>query len=282
MPQPGFGGSAAPMNIDQLQNMAMNVVENVCSVVCMPVEVILRPQYGTRYFPVPVIFFSALMMIMMPLFSAVAIGLTRMIPFVRVQLPMGMFDIGSLSKLYFILAVVHGIRLYRRMIHMELEQNSEFEGPPLPFFRLIPWSRSFWCTRIVLEPAFVFIAAIILGNMFIFQAGLVFYLHFAALALAMKNFIGWYKAWAYLRQLMDMRFAAPIIAKLVENQATEDDLAPIHLASFPKNLSPDMRQTAVSHIARQFSPDGETPAPAAPVHASGPNSNDGGNHEHHS
>ena len=163
---------------------------------------------------------------------------------------MGLFSIGSLSKLYFLLSFVHGIRLYRRMIDMSREQNSEFEGPPLPFFHLLPGSGSFWFTRIVLEPAVVFVAATLLEGIFIFQSGLSTYLHFAALALAMKNFIGWYKAWEYLRQLMDMRFAAPIIAKLVENQATEDDLAPIHLASFPKNLSPDIRQAAVSHIAR--------------------------------
>ena len=52
----------------------MNVVENVCSIVAMPVEMVLRPQYGTRYFPVPVVFFSAVMMIFLPLFSAVADG----------------------------------------------------------------------------------------------------------------------------------------------------------------------------------------------------------------
>ena len=86
---------------------------------------------------------------------------------------------------------------------------------------------------------------------------------------------------AYVARLK-AQYEQEIIAKLVENQATEDDLAPIHLASFPKNLSPEMREAAVSHIARQFSPDRETPAPAAPVHASGATSNDGGNHEHHS
>jgi hypothetical protein len=52
---------------------------------------------------------------------------------------------------------------------------------------------------------------------------------------------------------MDARFAGPIIAKLVENRATEEDLATVHLASFPKNLSPDLREAAVSHIARAYS-----------------------------
>jgi len=54
-----------------------------------------------------------------------------------------------------------------------------------------------------------------------------------------------------------MRFAGPTIAKLSENQATDEDLATIHLASFPKNLSTDLREAAVSHIARAFSHEGD-------------------------
>jgi hypothetical protein len=75
----------------------------------------------------------------------------------------------------------------------------------------------------------------------------------AALMLVMKNFISWYRAWEYIRKLMDLRYAGPIIAKLVENKATEDDLASVHLASFPKNISPEMRQAAGAYIARAFS-----------------------------
>lgn len=271
--------SPSPMSFGQMQNIGMNIVETFCSVLSMPVEIILRPWYGTRYFPVPVIFFSAFLMLLLPTFSAVATAATSMIPFVRFQPPMGLFDIGSLSKLYFLLAVVHGIRCYRRMIDMSREQNSEFEGPPLPFFHLIPGSGSFWFTRIVLEPVFVFVATTLLAGIFIFQPGLATYLHIAALAMAMKAFIGWFRVWEYLRQIMDMRFAAPIIAKLVENQATQDDLAPLHLASFPKNLSPEIRQAAVSHIARVFSPGA---IPNTPDLSSGTNSNIGGPHGNNS
>jgi len=52
---------------------------------------------------------------------------------------------------------------------------------------------------------------------------------------------------------MDMRFAGPVIAALADNRETEEDMASIHLASFPKDLSPDIRKAAVSHIARIFS-----------------------------
>ena len=70
--------------------------------------------------------------------------------------------------------------------------------------------------------------------------------------LCMKCFIAWFRQWEYLRQMMDARFAGLIISKLAENRATEEDLATVHLASFPKNLPPEMRDAAVSHIARSF------------------------------
>jgi len=241
------------MSIEQLHNFAMNVVENVCSMVCMPVEVILRPQYGTRYFAIPTVFFSAMLMIFLPLFSSLVTGLVSMIPFTHVQAPVGLFGLGSFSTLYFLLVFFHGFRLYRRMIFMNLEKNSEFEGPPLPFFRLIPGSQSFYFTRIVLEPAFVFVAASLLERIFIIQSGLSTYLHIAAFMLAMKNFIGWHHGWEFIRKLLDMQYIGPIIAKFIHDTATNDELASAHLTSLPKNLSPDMRRAVGLNFARVHS-----------------------------
>ena len=50
-----------------------------------------------------------------------------------------------------------------------------------------------------------------------------------------------------------MRNPAPVIAKWSRNEATDEDLAPIHLVRFPKNISGDVRQAVVSHIARHVS-----------------------------
>jgi hypothetical protein len=283
MPHPEFGGqSAAPTSLDQLHDRAMNFVETVCGALCMPVEIILRPRYGTRYFPVAVVFFSAMLMLLLPLLSGLATSVTHTFPFAGASPPPALFGLGSLSKLYFLLSFLHGFRLYRRMIHMETEEHSEFEGPALPFFRLIPGSGSFWFTRIVLEPACVFIAATLLERMLIVESGLATYLQVAAVALVIKNFIGWHRAWQYLRKLMDMRFAGPIVAKLVQGHATQEELAAIHLASFPKNVAPEMRKAAASHIARLFSPGEQIPAASTPVPSSGPNPTNGETHEYHS
>ncbi len=253
---PRATGESGAMNFNQMQDTAMNLVETVCSALCRPAEMIIRPWHGTRYFPVHVVFLSTIMMIGLPVFSMFANGVGSMLPFAHVQPPLGLFGIGSLSKLYFLLGTVHGVRHYWRMIDMSRETNSQYEGAALFFFRLIPGGSSFWVTRIVLEPMFLLLTAGVLERLFIFESGLATYFECAALALAMKSFIGWYRAWEYIRNLMDMRFAAPIVAKLADNRATQDDLAVLHLASFPEGLAPDIREAAVAHIAHAFTPEG--------------------------
>jgi len=44
----------------------------------------------------------------------------------------------------------------------------------------------------------------------------------------------------------------PIIARMLEDRATDDDRNVLHLASFPKTLPPDIRRTMLSHLARVF------------------------------
>jgi len=254
MPQQQAGESGM-FDINQLQDVAINAVCFFCSVLCMPVEIILRPKYGTRYFPPAVLFFAAVMMLFLPLISAATTAVTHMIPFMGAPPPQGMFDIGSLSKLFFLLSFIHSIRLYRRMIHMETEQFSWYEGPPLFFIQLIPGTKSFWFTRIAIEPALVFVTAMVLNTLFIFQSGLTHFLYLAALALAMKQFTHWYRSWELLRGILDSRNTGPLISKFIENTATEEDLSVIHLASFPKSTPPDLRKAAAVHVARIY---GET------------------------
>jgi hypothetical protein len=224
------------MSVEQWENLALNVIEFITSVISMPVEIILRPWYGSRYFSVAVLFFAAVMMILLPAFSLMASGVVSMIPFAGRHQVIGLFN---------------GFRLWRRMIHMELEKHSRFEGPPLPIFRIIP--KSFWFIRIVMEPASVFVAATIGGNVFIFQSGLVTFLHVAALALLVKNFIGWYREWQFLRDAFDSAALAPVMNKFMQGEATDQELSEVHIASLPKNMPEEMRGPAIARIAQRFS-----------------------------
>jgi hypothetical protein len=238
--------------LNQLENIATNFVELLCAIVARAPEMMLRPWFGTRYYTVLVVFGSTLLMLFLPVASLFTSAASHLLPMGMPKEPEGLFSLGAFCKLYFILCFAHAPRLWYRMLHMERELHSEFEGPALPFFQLFPMGSRFWPCRIFLEPIVVLALALLLRRLFIITAGLSTYLEISAFALGMKSFIAWYRAWEYLRTIIDTRNAAPIIGKMTDNKATEEDLATIHLAGFPKNLSPDIRQSAIAHIARVF------------------------------
>lgn len=241
--------SQPSMDLSRLQDVAATIVYNVCSIVTMPVEMALRPQYGSQYFPPIVMLFSILMMLVLPLFTSFTTGFSQMMPFVPGRAaPVGLFGMGTLTTLFFLGLPIHNFRIWLRMIHPERELNSYYEGPPLFIFNIIPGT--FWMVRILYEPVFLFALSIVLPNFFILQPAPAHYLTFAALMLAMKNYCAWYMQWQFLRGLMDSRNAGPIIAKFVDNTATDEDLATIHLASLPKDIPEDLMRDTASHIAR--------------------------------
>jgi hypothetical protein len=239
------------MNFQNLQDTAKNLVYAFCSIFSMPVEVILRPQYGTRYFQPPIAFFSIVMMIILSMISEFASSYTPPL-FIAARIqrpPQGLFGIGSLCELFIFLIFLHTFRLYRRMIRMDLETHSEYEGAALFFFQLMPGGKSFFFTRIVLEPALIVLTAYVLNKLFIFRNDLKCFLIFSGFCLAVKSFIAWHVQWELVRKIMDVQFSAPIIANLMENKASQKDLEQIHLASFPKSVPDNIRRSAAAHIA---------------------------------
>jgi hypothetical protein len=115
-------------SIEQFQETALNVMYNVASIFTMPVEILIRPQFGSRYFSAPNLFLSAIMLTLAAAFTTLTQSVGQMIPFVRVRGPAGMFGLGSLTTLFFLANIVHGLRIWRRMIDMSREGNSMFEG----------------------------------------------------------------------------------------------------------------------------------------------------------
>jgi hypothetical protein len=238
------------VGIDHFHDSMINTVYNVTSIATMPVELALRPFHGTRYFSPLIMVFSAGMMIILPVFFSFAGAMASFLP-TRFQASFGLIGMWGFSRLFFLGCLIHGIRKWRLMIHMEKERSSVFEESPLFFFKWLP-KPSFWRIRIVYEPLFLIVLSTVLQNFFIIDAGAANFLQFSAIFLAMKNYTGWYMQWAYIRELMDMKFAGPIIAAMVENRETEDDLASIHMASLPNDLSPDIRKAAITHLAQVY------------------------------
>jgi hypothetical protein len=244
------GQQSGELNINQIEETAMNIVYNVASIVTLPVECFLRVHFGTRYFAAPIAFMSAMMLIIASAFVGVATSAAQMIPFAHVQGPVGLYGLGSFTGLFFLASFIHGIRTWRRMIHLHLEVCSTFEGPPLFFFQLLPRAESFWFCRLVYEPVFVVALAVLLARLHIIQTPLEVYLQLAAIFLAMKSYVSWYKTWAYIRGVLDMRNCAPVIAKMLDDSASETELARAHLARLPKDLPADIRRDTAAHIAR--------------------------------
>ena len=92
----------------------------------------------------------------------------------------------------------------------------------------------------------------VLEDLFLIQPSLAIYLRVAALALATKNAVTWYRAWEHTRILLDNKAAADIVARLVEDKATPSELAEIHLVTFPQDLPPEMKAEAADSIARAY------------------------------
>jgi hypothetical protein len=228
-----LGGASQEMRAEHLQANAMNIVELVCDAISEPVQKLVRPFYGTLYYPVPVTFLAAMMMILMPAFVATVQGVAHMIPFLNIPAPAGMFGLGSFAELCFLVTFIHGIRLWRRMFDVSREEYAQYEGHALFFFSWLPKADKFWFVRIIWEPLFVLLASIVLQDLYIIQSPLSLYLKFAAMALVMKNFIGWFRDWEVRRKILDGKYLGQVFSKIADGTATQAEQQKIHIASIP-------------------------------------------------
>ncbi len=244
---------AEGLNVGNIEDYAMNAVFFVSSIVTAPIEIFLRPWYGSTYFNAVTQSLALMMLIVMTAFSGVAGMVGHFVPGMRMA--SGMYGLGEFTELYLLASFVHGFRIWRRMLHPEKEMVSYFEGPPLPFFPLLPGGKSFWRVRVIYEPIFLAVLSILLSNLFITQPSLTFYLRMAALFLFMKNYVSWYGNWHYLRKTMDMANIGPVIGEIVNNTATEEEKATVHLASLPSDLPDDLRKATAERLAPSFSKD---------------------------
>ena len=238
--------SNSGISMQQFYQGGIRIAQNVCAVVTTPVEYALRPFYGTRYFDPIQMAMTCVLMMLLPLLGR----LTSYLPVVGGASSTGGFvGLGTISLLFFASNVIHGPRLWRRIFNMELEQHSEFEGPALPFFTRLPLGESFWVVRVVWEPLFVALVAVVLSLIPVFTRPAMIYLLVCAFMLAFKNYLSWYQSWLHLRSLMDAKFAGPLVAKAVSGKATEKELSQVHLAGFLGSVPAEIRAAAIAEMA---------------------------------
>jgi hypothetical protein len=240
-------------NPNNLQDAAENLLLFISSIISKPADMIVRPFFGTQYYPPAVDAFSFIFVLLIAGIHEAFFSLTHMIPFVAAPPPpLGIFDLWTLVKVMFLLQIFHRIRLFRRMTDMSKEKFSWYEGPALPFIPLLPGGKSFWKQRVLLEPVLVFAAASVLQHAFIFQSGLATFMQVSAVALFVKQSLHWYASWQVRRTAMDAANGAPLMSAFIQGTASEQELEPVHLASFPKDSTPEIRRIAAAHVARSY------------------------------
>jgi len=253
--------SPSLLNPNTLQDAAQNILLFVSSIISKSADMAVRPFFSTQYYPPAVDAFAFLLILLIAGINTAFFSLTHIIPLVAAPPPPpGLFDLWTLVKVTFLLQIFHRGRLFLRMVHMERERFSWYEGPPLPIIYLLPGGKSFWTQRVLLEPALVFAAASVLQHVFIFQSSLATFLQVSAVALSVKQSLHWYSTWEVRRNAMDIANAAPLMSAFIQGTASEQELEQVHLASFPKDSTPEIRRIAAQHVARSYGqtiPEGE-------------------------
>lgn len=252
--------SGGNMTLQQMYDAGLNLMQGICSIVTQPIECGLRPHFGTRYFnPVTTFFSCVLMFLLMGVgaFSSITPSFpSRSMPPASHH---GLIGLTTLCVLFFIGNVIHGPRLYRRMLHPERERHSEYEGPALPLltplFALLPQGVRFWPVRIVYEPLTVVALSATLSLLGVLDRRAALYLCIAAVLLTVKCSLEWFRAWLYVRILLDGQAAAPVIAAVIKGTATEEDMAQVHIAGFPKSVSPEIKAAAIAQRTGNLPPD---------------------------
>ena len=250
---PNQAGRSGPLDINNLEDAAQNILLFIASIVSKTADTAVRPLFGTRYYSPAVETFAFLLLIVVASVHSMAVEMTHMIPFVGGPPPAaGMLDLWWLVRISLIVQIIQRIRLFRRMINVSRERFSWYEGPPLPLLQFIPGCSSFWRTRSLMEPALVFVVASVLQHLFIFQSSLATFLQVSAVALFVKQSLHWYMSWQVMRDAIDAANAAPLMSAFIEGRATDEEMAPIHLASFPKDTTPEIRRVAAIKVARAY------------------------------
>jgi hypothetical protein len=198
-----------PVGMDHWQDRIVNTVFNFCSMVTMPVEMVLRPKHGTRYFSPLAIVMSTIMMLVFPTFFTLLFGED-----------VGFIGLSGFMELYFVGLLIHGIRKIYLMVHPEKEKNSYLPNDHLFFFDWLP-NPTYWRIRIAYEPLFLVVLSITLQNLFFITEGAGNFLIFSAVFLIMKNYVHWYTRWEVLRGPEDMTSAGPIMADAINRQSQD-------------------------------------------------------------
>jgi hypothetical protein len=244
-------GQTMPYDPLMLVILLLKVARWIANCISLPIEYLLRLKYGTIYFD--------------PIAPGVSLALMTVLSAFDTDIGFSGYEapethlirLTHLTLLLYFGGAIHNIRILRMMQHPEREAYGASEGPPWPLFRLLPRGQYFWPVRIVWEPLTVIVSALVLAGLHLMSHVAMLYLVVAGVALFAKLGLTWYINFVKIRQQMDAAHAAPFVAKFIMGTASEETLAPLHLAGIPKNLSPEIRAGIVAGPSRSLPPEVE-------------------------
>lgn len=254
--------SALGMNNMQMGQMLMYWLQFFKGVVSIPslfLEIFIRPRFGTRYFFIvtPILTW---ILLQVWLLGTMVLG---MLPFAPQRV--GVFNIGSLLVLFDITCIVHGIRVWWLMTHMNAESDSEYEGPRLPIYNMLPNHDSWAWVRVVYEPATCLFSTILAFRLHIIGISAFVFLLVATFCLFFKTIILWYEGWQYIRILRDNQSRSEILRDLAAGRPAPQTIGGVVLAGIPSDIMPETRN-AIAHSMVGLTP--ELDALVTPVEVS--------------
>lgn len=222
----GIVTDAAVMSAGDARQSTMSAVRlahGLASVFTLPVENVLRPNFGTRYF--------------MPITWLVGLGIANAVNFICLLVSLarsggtylGIGPIGSTIVLlgFLALTLYHARRIWRLMNNMGQEYDSELPGPGLALFAVLPRGGDYLALRCIYEPAAVFVCVMVAALLQILNPFAALYYVFCGLALSLKGFCTWYLAWNHWRDIADRVHRAPTMEQFAMGVAPDTATAPV-------------------------------------------------------
>jgi hypothetical protein len=185
----------SPDSFQGMINFGMDAVHFVASIFAAPFEMALRRRIGSRYQHPVVLALAALPPVLMWA-ASVAAG-----KFVNVS--NGLIGMGTLYLVFQLLYWLHVIHVVRVFANPEKEEISYEDGKPAPFWKLLLKGQSWAMVRFVYEPLTMLGLGIVLPVLGILTPAAGMYFVFGAFALFLKTLFIYYKAWEYLRDILD-------------------------------------------------------------------------------
>jgi hypothetical protein len=210
-----------PSPMEMAQRYMRQVIIGLCNGYCLFLEMIVRPRFGTRYFLLMSFVWS---WVSMQLWVIVSWGiriLRIVVPGVTVAKQP--FDMGSVLLAFYVLFIIHVVRLIPLMLHIEREKDSEMENEGWALLRLLPRGRSWAMQRIVYEPVICLAAAIGLFNADVLGLVGTAYLILGSVCLSLKAAMIYWQGWEYIRIGRDAVARAKLIRSFGENPSSAPD-----------------------------------------------------------